>query len=111
MSTNVDIINEWVWSSRRRAKHFSRKCSPKAILHIFVKVAIVFFLLLVLGIACWVTLLTPVRDFCVFPSLFEEESSLQVQYLKLVALRDFVHFLRTFQVLPKVKVFQSSQVI
>ena len=111
MSTNVDIINEWVWSSRRRAKHFSRKRSPKAILHIFVKVAIVVFLLFVLGIACWVTLLTPVRDFCVFPSLFEEESSLQVQYLKLVALRDLVHFLRTFQVLPKVKVFQSSQVI
>ena len=49
-------------------------------------------------------LLTLVRDFCVFPSLFEEESSLQVQYLKLAALRDLVHFLRTFQVLPKVKV-------
>ena len=53
----------------------------------------------------------PCERFLCFPSLFEEESSLQVQYLKLVALRDFVHFLRTFQVLPKVKVFQSSQVI
>ena len=53
VSTNVDIINEWVWSSRRRAKHFSRKRSPKAILHIFVKVTIAFFLHFVLGIACW----------------------------------------------------------